>query len=346
LNRNRLLDVLPRFAGKRVLVVGDLFLDEYLVGRPTRISREAPVLILEYEKRFALPGGGTNPARNLQTLGAKAWMVGIVGEDDAGVELKGLLEAVGICTDGIAVTSDRPTVTKTRILAHDSNIIRQQVVRMDRISREPTRPETVRQLVEYLREAIPQVDAVLLSDYKSGVVTPEIVEECRKLAHGHEKLLTVDSQGELQRFQGYGLVKANQAEVEASLGTKLDCEEDFDSACRRLLEELGARVVLITRGGNGLSVMESGGKHTHIPVANRSEVFDVTGAGDTAVAVATLSLAAGAKPVVAAHLANYAAGLVVRKLGNSTTTVDEMREAITSSEFPRAADSEPEMLQP
>lgn len=345
MNRNRLLEVLPRFAGKRVLVVGDLFLDEYLVGKPTRISREAPVLILEYEKRFALPGGGTNPARNLRSLGAEAWMVGIVGADEAGVELRGLLESAGIRTEGIAVAPDRPTITKTRILAHDSNIIRQQVVRLDRISREPAKPETVGRLVSYLRSAVPQMDAVLLSDYKSGVVTPEIVEECRSLAHQHQKLLTVDSQGDLQRFAGYGLVKANQAEVEASLGLKLDCEEAFDGACRRLLEELGARVVLITRGGNGMSVMEAGGKPTHIPVANRSEVFDVTGAGDTAVAVVTLALAAGAKPVVAAHLANYAAGLVVRKLGNATTTVEEMREAITSSEFPRVMDPEQDLMQ-
>jgi rfaE bifunctional protein kinase chain/domain len=345
LNRNRLLEALPLFAGKRIVVVGDLFLDEYLVGRPTRISREAPVLILEYEKRFALPGGGTNPARNIQSLGSEALMVGIVGTDEAGVELKGLLASAGIRIDGVVEASDRPTITKTRILAHDTNIIRQQVVRIDRISREPAKAETVEQLITYLRTIVPQVDAVLLSDYKSGVITPEIIDECRNLANQHQKLLAVDSQGDLHRFAGFGLLKANQSEVEASLGVKLDCEEAFDNACRRLLQDLGARVVLITRGANGMSVMEAGGKPTHIPVANRSEVFDVTGAGDTAVAVASLALAAGARPVVAAHLANYAAGLVVRKLGNATTTVEEMQEAITSSVFPRIMDPEQDLIQ-
>ncbi len=335
MNRNRLLEVLPGFEGKRVLVVGDLFLDEYLVGRPTRISREAPVLILEYEKRFALPGGGTNPARNVASLGGRALMAGIVGEDEAGVELRGLLEAAGVQTEGMVVDASRPTITKTRILAHGNHIVRQQIVRMDRFSRSPARSETVQELVEYLEKAIPAVDAVLLSDYKSGVITPEVIDACHRLASRHQKLLTVDSQGDLHRFTGFGLVKANQGEVESTLGESLDCEDAFAGACRRLLDELGAGVVLITRGADGMSVMDAGGRHTHIEVANRSEVFDVTGAGDTAVAVATLALAAGARPVIAAHLANYAAGLVVRKMGNATTTIEEMRELVTSSQFPR-----------
>ncbi|MHB0867941.1 MAG: bifunctional heptose 7-phosphate kinase/heptose 1-phosphate adenyltransferase [Chloroflexota bacterium] len=335
MNRNRLLEALPGFVGKRVLVVGDLFLDEYLVGRPTRISREAPVLILEYEKRFALPGGGTNPARNVQSLGAEALMVGIVGDDEAGVELRGLLDSAGVRTDGVVVDPSRPTITKTRILAHGNHIIRQQVVRVDRLSRNPVDGSTIQKMIDYLEQSVHEVDAVLLSDYKTGVVTPEVVEACYRLATQHGKLLTVDSQGDLHRFKGFGLVKANQGEVEATLGETLDCEESFEGACQRLLEELSAGVVLITRGADGMSVMQAGGSHTHIEVANRSEVFDVTGAGDTAVAVATLALAAGARPVIAAHLANYAAGLVVRRIGNATTTIEEMREAVTSSQFPR-----------
>ncbi len=344
MNRNRLLEVLPGFENKRVLVVGDLFLDEYLVGRPTRISREAPVLILEYEKRFALPGGGTNPARNVASLGGRALMAGIVGDDEAGVELRSLLEAAGVRTEGVVVDSTRPTITKTRILAHGNHIVRQQVVRLDRLSRKPTAPETVQKLVAYLEKTIPLVDAILLSDYKSGVITPEVIDGCYRLASQHQKLLTVDSQGDLHRFTGFGLVKANQSEVEASLGETLDSEDAFANACRRLLEELGAGVVLITRGADGMSIMETGGPHTRIPVANRSEVFDVTGAGDTAVAVATLALVAGARPVTAAHLANYAAGLVVRKIGNATTTIEEMREVVTSSQFPRV-DPEQDLLQ-
>jgi len=335
LNRNRLLEILPGFQDKRVLVVGDLFLDEYLVGKPTRISREAPVLILEFEKRYALPGGGTNPARNLCSLGAEALMVGIVGEDDAGAELRFLLESAGVRTDGIVEDRDQATITKTRILAHSTDIVRQQVVRLDRLPRSIPNPETVQRLVEFLEDQVPNVDAVLLSDYKSGVVSPRVVDACYRLATKHQKLLTVDSQGDLHRFKGFGLVKANQAETAATLGCDLECDEAFDDACRRLLDNLGARIVMITRGANGMSVMESGGRPTHIPVANRSEVFDVTGAGDTTIAVATLALAAGAGAEVAAHLSNYAAGLVVRKIGNATTTIEEMREVIVSSQFPR-----------
>lgn len=343
MNRNRLLEVLTGFQGKRVLVVGDLILDEYQVGRPTRISREAPVLILEYERRYALPGGGTNPARNLSSLGAEALMVGIVGDDDAGNELRGLLVAAGVRTDGIVVDRERATITKTRILAQDRDIVRQQVVRMDRLPRSAPSAETVQRLVDFLENEAPQVDAVLLSDYKNGVISPRVVEACTRLARQHDKLLTADSQGDLHRFRGFGLVKANQAETAATLGCELDCDESFDGACRRLLEELDAKMVMITRGANGMSVMESGGRPTHIPVVNRSEVFDVTGAGDTAIAVATLALAAGARAVSAAHLANYAAGLVVRKIGNATTTIDELREVITSSQFPRV-DPEQELM--
>ncbi|HEX2922466.1 MAG TPA: PfkB family carbohydrate kinase [Chloroflexota bacterium] len=343
MNRNRLLEVLPGFQGKRVLVVGDLILDEYLVGRPTRISREAPVLILEYEKRYALPGGGTNPARNLSALGAEALMVGIVGTDEAGSELRSLLGSAGVRTDGIVADPERPTITKTRILAQDRDIVRQQVVRMDRLPKSAPSPATLQRLVDFLEEKVPQVDAVLLSDYKNGVISPQVVEACSRLAKQHGKLVTADSQGDLHRFSGFSLVKANQAETAATLGCELDCDDAFENACQRLLDELGAKVVMITRGANGMSVMESGGRPTHIPVANRSEVFDVTGAGDTVIAVATLALAAGARAVSAAHLANYAAGLVVRKIGNATTNIQELSEVIVSSQFPKV-DPEQEMM--
>ncbi len=343
MNRNRLLEVLPGFRDKRILVVGDLILDEYLVGRPARISREAPVLILEYEKRYALPGGGTNPARNLSALGAEALMVGIVGEDEAGTELRALLGSSGVRTDGIVVDPARPTITKTRILAQDRDIVRQQVVRMDRLPKSPPSDSTVQRIVDFLGEKVPEVDAVLLSDYKNGVVSPQVVDACSRLAKRHNKLLTADSQGDLYRFKGFDLVKANQSETAATLGCVLDCDESFDDACHRLVEELGAKAVMITRGANGMSVMESGGQPTHIPVANRSEVFDVTGAGDTAIAVATLALAAGARAVSAAHLANYAAGLVVRKIGNATTTIRELSDVIASSQFPKV-DPEQEMM--
>ena len=335
MNRNRLLEVLPRFAGKRVLVVGDLFLDEYLVGRPTRLSREAPVAVLEFSRRFALPGGGTNPARNLQALGAEATMVGVVGDDEAGQELKSLLEGAGVRTEGVVVDPGRSTITKTRILAHGEGLVRHQVARIDRLPNGPVASDAMAKLIRYLEQTVSSVDAVLLSDYKSGVVAPEMLEVCHALACKHDRLLTVDSQGDLHRFKGFGLVKANTKDTEATLGQTLTGEKDFTNACRRLLKELEACVVVITRGADGMSLMQAGGMHIHIPVANRSEVFDVTGAGDTAIAMLTLAVAAGARPAVAGHLANYAAGLVVRKIGNATTTIDEMRKAITSSQFPR-----------
>jgi rfaE bifunctional protein kinase chain/domain len=334
-NRERLLEVLPRFRGKKILVVGDLFLDEYLVGRPTRISREAPVLVLEYERRFCLPGGGTNPARNLQALGIDALMAGVVGADTEGVELKSLLGSSGILTEGVVADPSRPTITKTRILAQDGSIVRQQVVRVDRLSREPLPADVTSRLVAYIERVVPAIDAIIISDYKSGVVSDDVIQACHDLTHRHQKLLTVDSQGDLYRFLDFGLVKCNQAEAEATLGYPLDSEESFRQACEKLLEDLRACVVVVTRGGDGLSIMEAGGPHIHLPVANRSEVFDVTGAGDTAIAVLTAAMAVGARAAVAAQLANYAAGLVVRKIGNATTTVDELADAVATSHFPR-----------
>ncbi|MBI4494373.1 MAG: hypothetical protein HY690_16440 [Chloroflexi bacterium] len=321
----RLLDLLDRLAGRRVLVLGDLVLDEYLVGRPGRISREAPVMVLEFTERLTRPGSASNPAANLAALGAEVRLLGVLGQDAPGQALLGQLLAAGIDVRSVIASPERTTATKTRILAEDAMGRRQQVVRLDRLPPAGLEPALVQALVEALEHQAVEVEAVLLSDYKGGVVCGETVAAARRTG----RPVLVDSQGDLWRFRGCTLVKANQADAEAALGRRLDSAAAFARAGEALLHELEAESVVITRGAEGLSVFERGGRHHHI-AGVPTEVFDATGAGDTVIALLGLGIAAGASLLDAARLANYAASLVVRKLGAATVSADELRALISA----------------
>lgn len=322
--RGRLLELIERFAERRLLVLGDLVLDEYLVGRPGRISREAPVMVLDFTERFTRPGSACNPAVNLAALGARPLLLGLVGQDEPGRALLAELRAAGVEVDGVIACPGRSTATKTRILAEDAMGRRQQVVRLDRPP-PPVGPELAAEMVASLERHARDVEAVLLSDYKGGVVRAETVAAAR--ASG--RLVLVDSQGDLSRFQGCTLVKANQADVEAALGRRLASEQDMAEAGAELLRTLRAEYVVITRGAEGMSVFEPG-RHTHVP-GLPTEVFDATGAGDTVIAVLGLGLAAGGSALEAAHLANYAASQVVRRLGNATVSPAQLRAAVANA---------------
>ncbi|MCL5734904.1 MAG: bifunctional ADP-heptose synthase, partial [Actinobacteria bacterium] len=325
---DELLRLLGSIEGKAVLVLGDLFLDEYLVGRPRRVSREAPVLILEYESRFVVPGGGSNPAGNIAALGARACQVGVIGHDQPGEQLKQVLQEKGVDVDGVVVDAGRPTTTKTRLVAAGFLQFPQQIVRLDKVDRRPISGEVEQAVVSHIDRLAPVVDAILLSDYKSGVLNDSVIGEALKIARKHGKPITVDSQGDLLKFSGFTLVKCNAQEAESFLGRELRTTADYEAALQELRRELKANTVVVTRGADGMSVMSQDGLHHHIPVVNRSEVFDVTGAGDTVIALLTLSLASGGTILQAAHLANFAAGLVVRKLGNATTSQEELAAAL------------------
>ena len=328
MDKAKLLQSLPKLAGRRILVVGDIFLDEYISGQATRLSREAPIPVLEFTGRRYLPGGAANPANNIVALGSWAEQVGVIGQDEAGQTLLAKLKEAGIGTEGVVTDPSRPTTTKTRIVAQGSLRFPQQLARIDRLDRRPLDEDVEREVIARLTALAPQADAILVSDYRTGLVTPAVVGACLELAKEHHKLITVDSQGGLHKFKGFHLIKCNHREAEAVLGRPLRSEEEFRGALEQFLEELSARAILITRGPEGMSLLGRGQPYAHIPAANVSEVFDVTGAGDTVIAVATLALAAGLDLLPAAHLANYAAGLVVRKLGNATATREELAWAI------------------
>jgi rfaE bifunctional protein kinase chain/domain len=331
MDKRSLIGLLPRLRGRRIVVVGDVFLDEYVVGRATRLSREAPIPVLEFERRFYLPGGAANPSSNVVALGGVARQVGVVGEDEAGQQLLQKLREAGIDATGVVTDPSRPTTTKTRIVAQGSLRFPQQLARIDHLDRQPVGEDVERALIAHLETLVPQADAVLVSDYRTGVVSEAVVAAVLKVARRYERLASVDSQGNLHKFHAFDLVKCNHAEAQAVTGRTLSSEDDFQRAGETLLEELGAQAVVITRGPEGMSLMGTGPlfqEYTHLPAANRSEVFDVAGAGDTVIAVLTLALAAGVDLLAAARLANYAAGLVVRKLGNATATPEELTWAI------------------
>ncbi len=328
--RERLLGLVRRFPGKRLLVVGDMVADEYLVGSPASISREAPVLILAHSHEFTVPGGATNPGANARTLGAEVSLAGVIGEDAAGERLRGKLGGLGIHMDGLLSEPGRPTSTKTRILAGGTQVVQQQIVRVDRVDRSEISEACCRDMIAYLRRTIPVVDAIIISDYENGVINQPIIDAIIPLATELGKVVTVDSHGDLARFQHATAVTPNQPEAEATLGVRISDRASLERAGARLLAETQAKGVLITRGAEGMSLFERDRPPLHIPASNLTEVADPTGAGDTVAATFTLALVAGAQMAEAAVLSNIAAGLVVRRVGCATNTPEELSVAVTA----------------
>lgn len=325
-----LLGLIDRLEDRRILVVGDVCLDEYLIGKASRLSREAPVPVLEFERRTVLPGAAANPARNVRALGGVPAIVSIIGDDEGGRELHEVLANEGVDVSGLITEPGRTTTMKTRVMADLELRFLQQVVRLDRLSRVQAGIGPGRDLLRTLETKVPEYDAVLISDYRSGIVSDELIEHAGRLAREHGKPIVVDSQGDLKRFRGYTLVRSNKLEAEASLGRTLDSDEDFRGAIGELLALLDAQAIVITRGPDGLAA-GTRERFVTLPAANRSEVFDHVGAGDTVISVLALCLAAGGDPLLAAELANLAAGIVVKRFGNAVTSREELRDAVLGS---------------
>lgn len=320
--------IIDKMATHKIMVIGDMVADVYLEGKISRISREAPVLVLEHGGETVVPGGAANAVHNAATLGGVVFAVGVVGDDAAGRELVAILGAKGVRTAGLIIDQTRPTITKTRIMAGGLATVRQQVVRIDRESKETLSPAVEDQILSYIKNHVSAMAAVVMSDYGSITLSPVVRQAVIDACRARNIPCIVDSRYSILNFAGVTVVKQNEAEVAAALGCKTVDGDDLIAAGRALLERLAAKAVLITRGPDGMSLFEADGKVTHIPVSNVSEVFDVTGAGDTAVVTVALALAAGATYVDAARLANFAAGIVVRKPGTATTTAGELREAV------------------
>ena len=327
--RDRLKALIPRLAGHRVLVLGDVILDEYVIGTATRMSREAPVPVLEYQTRQLIPGGAANPAANIVRLGSTPVQIGVIGSDHEATALRQVLQALGIETGGLVVDPARPTTVKTRLLAHMGLRFPQQVARLDKLSREAIGPTIERQVRARIGECIAAVEAVLCSDYLVGLLTPSLVETVRSLTAERNVLLAADAQGALEKYVGFGLVKCNADEARAYLRRDLQSDDDFAQAAIDLFQSLSlTRAMVITRGAYGITVAKAGGQAAHCPAPAVTDVYDTVGAGDTAIATLTLALLAGAEVEEAAMLANYASGLVVRRVGNYQPTTGELLQAV------------------
>lgn len=329
---SHLRTLVQSFSSKRVLVIGDMVADEYLVGRPTRIAREAPVLILELDEERVIPGGATNVAVNIRTLGSDVFLAGVVGNDAPGSRLRKAIEDLHMHQDGLFIDAARPTSTKTRIMAGSSQVVHQHIVRIDRVDTSELCEPCKGQIIDYIKHILPSIDAVMLSDYENGVISPDIINSCIPLARELNKVIVVDSHGSLFRFRGVTALTPNQPEAEATLGMTITSEEDLNEAGRRLLEGSNAQGVLITRGSEGMSLFERGRPPFHQPVfplSQASEVVDTNGAGDTVAATFTLAITAGASMAEAAYLANAAASRVVRRMGCASNTPAELMSLFT-----------------
>lgn len=323
-------DALSGMQSRSILVIGDMVADIYLDGRISRISREAPVLVLEQAGEKVVAGGAANVVNNIANLGGKVHAVGLVGRDKSADGLREILAANGADVRGLIADDSRPTISKTRIIAGGRATVSQQIVRIDRESKAPMAPAVEAELCAYIKSILPTVEGVVISDYGSGTVTEGLQTLLIDYCRAHDIPSIVDSRYAVRRFRGIGYVKQNDAEIAAAMGRELATTEDIIRAAEELREELHAKGVLVTRGELGMVLVEHGAVH-EIPVSDKSEVFDVSGAGDTCVATVILALAAGVAPATAARLSNIASGIAVRKLGTSTVSVRELAAAIEKS---------------
>ena len=314
---------IPRLKDARVLVLGDLMVDEYIWGNVSRISPEAPVPVVNVTSESLRLGGAGNVVNNINSLGGKVWLCGVVGNDAMGRKVVHDLRKMGVDTRGVVVEPERVTTVKTRIIAQH-----QQVVRYDREVVLPIQPESIRQILAFLDENLNRLDAVLISDYAKGVVCEALVKEVRSSALKGGKILAVDPKVKnVPLFQGVTIITPNHYEAGEAAGIWIRSEEDLLKAGRTLLENLRAESILITRGEKGMTLFERQGDVTHIPTVAK-EVFDVTGAGDTVISVLTMALAIGVPAREAAFLSNYAAGIVVGEVGTATLKTADLEDAV------------------
>jgi rfaE bifunctional protein kinase chain/domain len=328
---DRLRKIVEAFPKITVTVLADLVADEFVFGEISRVSREAPVLILKHRDRKVVPGGGANAIYNLADLGVNVLPVGVVGDDEAGRMLLRAFRHKRIPVSGVLKDKSCTTVTKTRILAGFAHTAGQQVVRLDREPAEGPNSHLRRELVLSAREYGRASDVLLVSDYGYGAATPALLNAIREKRGLHKVPVTLDSRYRMLEFRGSGITAAtpNEAEVEAMLGMRIgDDWARLEAAGEQIITEMKLESLLITRGKDGMVAFPRRHKAVDIPIFGSDEVTDVTGAGDTVIATFTAALAAGATTEEAAHLANYAGGIVVMKRGTATVSQQELLQAL------------------
>jgi rfaE bifunctional protein kinase chain/domain len=330
--QERLIAIIRRFPQRRILVVGDSIADQFVYGAISRVSREAPVFILNHEHTETVPGGAANCAMNLASLGAQVSLVSVAGEDEAGRPLVEKLNAAGVNCDSLLTSDKLRTTTKVRILAGQLHSTRQQVIRID-YEGEPLNDLKLRErLREEVLEHARGSDAVIVSDYNYGVADPQMVSFTRDAATAGKVPVMADSRFRLSAFAGFTSATPNQDEVEQLIGKQLSTAGDLEAAGEELREQLDYRALLVTRGSSGMTLFEDGVAPVHLDAVGAREPVDVTGAGDTVMAAYTLALASDSSFPDAARLANYAGGLVVMKRGTASVSREELENSVLHSE--------------
>ncbi len=319
--KQRLLKILEQFKSRGILVIGDIMLDKYIWGEVSRISPEAPVQVVNVIKETYAPGGASNVASNAAALGSRAFMCGIAGNDEAKNVLLDELKARGINTEGIFIDKDKPTIQKIRVMGRS-----QQLLRVDYEKKEHVHKDIEQKIIKFLEKAIAETDAVVISDYAKGTITPEICSRLINTAKSMGKPVIVDPKPKHRDlYANCTLITPNSAEASEMAGIE-DGDEDVLGTGQKLLKYLNADV-LITRGEQGMSLFEKSGEVTNIP-ANAREVYSIIGAGDTVVAAIALALSSGATLKEAAVLANISAGIKVGKIGTASVSIDEIKNGI------------------
>lgn len=333
IEKEKLINYIKRLNEPKILIVGDLALDEMIYGDTERISREAPVLILQHTHTKLILGGASNAAHNAAVLNkGKVFVVGVTGEDFQATQLKEAFGEAGINCEYLVSDSERKTITKTRISGSCSQSVTQQIVRIDRQTNEVISKKTEDKVIENLEKIIPQVDAVILSDYHIGTLSDKVIEKTIELANSNKKIVVVDAQKNLDKYKSVTSMTPNLPDTQKFVGYYLTDEEKIKKAGKEILDKIGSKSVLITCGSDGMMVVEAENE-VKIPVFNKSKVFDVTGAGDTVTAIYTMALAIGAEPVYAAVIGNIAASIVIKQFGCATTSIEEILEEASKKDF-------------
>ena len=319
----KLRRVIPRFSDVKILVIGDLILDEFVWGQVSRISPEAPVPVVWVKSESFMPGGAANVANNIASLGAKVYIAGVVGNDERAGALKEKLIEKGINIDGVITDEGRPTTLKTRVVAHH-----QQVVRIDREKIEGISTSVLDKIIIYVKSTIDEMDAIIIEDYGKGVISARLLKEVLTIAKIKKKIITVDPKEEhFSYYKGVTAITPNHHEASQAVGMKAKDDAGILKTGKALLKKLNCEGVLITLGENGMQLFQKSGAITHIPTVAQ-EVFDVSGAGDTVISAFTLALALGIDMKDAAYIANIAAGIVVGKVGIAVITQRELIERL------------------
>jgi D-beta-D-heptose 7-phosphate kinase/D-beta-D-heptose 1-phosphate adenosyltransferase len=319
MDKSRFKKIISRFSEIKILVIGDLILDEFVWGEVTRISPEAPVPVVWVKSESFMPGGAANVANNIASLGAKVYITGVVGKDErSGILKEGLIEK-GINIDGVIDDDARPTTLKTRVIAHHQQVVRIDKERIDGIS-----SNVLDRIVAYVKDIIDEMDAVIIEDYGKGVISVKLLKEILTIAKKKKKIITVDPKEEhFSYYKGVTAITPNHHEAAQAAGIKAKDKGAILKTGKTLLRKLKCEAVLITLGENGMQLFEKNGVITHIPTVAQ-EVFDVSGAGDTVISTFTLALALGADIKDAACISNIAAGIVVGKVGIAVVTQEEL----------------------